>query len=324
MNRVLVTGGAGFLGSHLVDRLIALGNHVVVVDNLLTGRVSNLESAIASGNCTFVFGDVTMPLGELRTMLEKTGTGKFTRIYHLASPASPEAYGAHPWETLAVNGTATMSLIDLALEHQALFFFASTSEVYGDPLVHPQPETYFGNVNPIGPRACYDEGKRFGEAAVSVAASHRGLDARIMRVFNCYGPRMDYADGRVLPAFLSALRDGKPFPIHGDGMQTRSMTYVDDLVEGILALSDYKHDRLTAVNLGSEDERTVLDIGRALAKVANAEFTIEHLEERPEDPRRRRPITKLARELGWQAETKLEDGLAKTWAGFKEASLVYA
>jgi nucleoside-diphosphate-sugar epimerase len=320
---ILVTGGAGFLGSHLVDYFVEQREHVVVVDNLLTGNLSNLESAISSGRATFVFGDLTMPEHELRAMLKKAAPEGFTAIYHLASPASPDAYSNNPWMTLAVNGTATMNLINIAVEQKALMFFASTSEIYGDPLVHPQPETYFGNVNPIGPRACYDEGKRFGEAAMAVAIETRGLNGRIMRVFNCYGPRLDVGDGRVIPAFLSALREGKPLPIQGDGTQTRSLTYVDDLIRGIIVLSNHACTHTMPVNLGSEEERTMLELGKELCEVAEIEFKVEFVPARPEDPQRRRPNISLAKSIGWGPQVSLREGLAKTWSWFEANALTY-
>jgi nucleoside-diphosphate-sugar epimerase len=225
--------------------------------------------------------------------------------------------------TLAVNGAATMLLIDIAVEQNALMFFASTSEIYGDPLVHPQPERYFGNVNPIGPRACYDEGKRFGEAAISVAITGRGLNGRIMRVFNCYGPRMDIGDGRVIPAFLSALRAGAPLPIHGDGKQTRSLTYVDDLIRGILALTAHPCPEAMPVNLGSEEERTVIELAQELCEIAGTEFRVKFLPARPEDPQRRRPDISLAKQIGWEARISLREGLAKTWAWAEANALVF-
>ncbi|MBD5654026.1 MAG: NAD-dependent epimerase/dehydratase family protein, partial [Candidatus Eremiobacteraeota bacterium] len=226
----LVTGGAGFLGSHLINAIVRDGEHVVVIDNLSTGHVRNLERAMSTGRATFVHADVAQPPAELAAIVAKATKRKIDRIFHLASPASPEAYGAEPWGTLAVNGVGTMSLIELALAHDARFLFASTSEIYGDPLVHPQPESYFGNVDPIGPRSCYDEGKRFGEAAVAAGVRARGLDARIVRFFNCYGPSMDEADGRLIPQLVDAILAKKPLPIHGTGLQTRSMTYVDDAI----------------------------------------------------------------------------------------------
>ena len=317
----LITGGAGFVGSHLVDRRIALGEHVIVVDNLLTGRLAILEGPLATGAATFVYHDVAAPLDRLRAVVASATREPLEKIFHLASPASPEAYGAHPWETLAVNGVGTMSLIELALEHRAQLLFTSTSEVYGDPLVHPQPESYFGNVNPIGPRACYDEGKRFGEAAMSVAARERGLDGRIVRIFNCYGPRMDVGDGRILPAFLSAARAGLPLPIHGTGQQTRSMTYVDDLIDGLCLVSDWRPHALQPVNLGSEDELSVNEIAEAFTQTLGLPLRTTSLSARPEDPQRRRPVTSVARSLGWSAKVQLDDGLRRTYAWFMDEAL---
>jgi nucleoside-diphosphate-sugar epimerase len=194
--------------------------------------------------------------------------------------------------------------------------FASTSEIYGDPLEHPQRESYFGNVNPIGPRACYDEGKRFGEAAVSVARATRGVDARLVRIFNCYGPRMDVADGRLIPALFSAAAAGKPFPLHGDGTQTRSLTYVDDLVDGLIRVLRAPMPQFTPVNLGAEDERTVAEIARAVARIAGVAYAGEPLDGRPEDPRRRKPVIDVARALGWSPVTPLEAGLRQTYAWY--------
>ena len=255
MTTSIVTGGAGFLGSHLVDALAKRGESVVVLDNLTTGRLANLESAISSGRVTFVYADVAVDATALREILAGGGVTKVDCIFHLASPASPNAYSRHPWETLAVNGIGTMSLIDIALQHHARFIFSSTSEVYGDPLVHPQSEDYFGNVDPIGPRSCYDEGKRFGEAAVAAAVSKRGLAGRIVRFFNCYGPRMQSADGRLIPALLEAAANRAPLPIQGTGEQTRSMTYVDDAIELLLLVADRRQPMLQPINIGSDDER---------------------------------------------------------------------
>ncbi len=319
---VLVTGGAGFLGSHLVDRLLREGNDVIVLDNLLTGKLANLEPALETGKATFVFCDVSAPIERLREALASATTARVTEIYHLASPASPEAYNGHPWETLAVNGVGTMSMIELALEHGARLLFTSTSEVYGDPLVHPQPEDYFGNVNPVGPRACYDEGKRFGEAAMSVAIERRGLDGRIVRIFNCYGPRMDIGDGRLIPSLMEAARKHEPMPIHGTGDQTRSMTYVDDLVEGLLAVM--RGARTAPVNLGNEEEHSVHQIAVVVAEVVGAPFAIEMRPGRPEDPQRRRPVTGVARSLGWEAATPLREGLRRTYDWLSTEGLLFA
>jgi nucleoside-diphosphate-sugar epimerase len=311
---IVVTGAAGFVGSHLVDRLVEAGNHVVAVDNLLTGKLANLEEALASGRCTFVFADVSDAAAVQRLILNTVDT--IDEIYHLASPASPEAYGAYPWLTLRANSLGTMAMLDLAAETGAKMLFSSTSEVYGDPLEHPQRETYFGNVNPIGPRACYDEGKRFGEAAVSVARNDRGVDARLVRIFNCYGPRMDVDDGRLIPALFSAASARVPFPLHGDGTQTRSLTYVDDLVDGLIRVARAPMPVFTPVNLGAEDERTVTEIAQIVAQIAGIRCEIAALPGRPEDPRRRKPVIDVARALGWSPRTSLEAGLRHTYAWY--------
>ncbi|HYZ17520.1 MAG TPA: NAD-dependent epimerase/dehydratase family protein [Candidatus Acidoferrum sp.] len=320
---VLVTGGAGFVGSHLVDRLVAEGQHVVVCDNLSTGKLANLAGPLGDGSVTFVYLDVASPLDAIRAAIKEATNEPITQIYHLASPASPEAYGAAPWETLAVNGLGTMSLIELALEQGASMLYSSTSEAYGDPQIHPQPESYFGNVNPVGPRACYDEGKRFGEAAMSVAIRERGLDGRIVRIFNCYGPRMDIGDGRLIPSLLAAARDGLPMPIHGTGRQTRSMTYVDDLVEGLLVVAASRFEGVQPVNLGSEEENSVLEIASAVAEVVGIPLVTVNLPERPEDPQRRRPVITLAESLGWSPRTPLVEGLRRTYHWLSNDALDY-
>jgi len=320
----LVTGGAGFLGSHLVNALVDDGERVVIVDNLSTGHVRNLEHALSSGRATFVYANAAVAYPQLAEVISQAARERVDRIYHLASPASPQAYDADPWGTLAVNGLATMALVELALEHGARFLFASTCEVYGDPLVHPQREDYFGNVDPVGPRSAYGEGKRFGEAVVAAAVRARGLDGRLVRLFNCYGPGMDENDGRLVPGLINALLDGKPFPIHGDGQQTRSLTYVDDAIELLRLVIDTAADALSPVNIGSADERSVEEIARTLAGVAGVEYAAVHLPAREQDPRRRRPDLALARSLGWSPSTGLDDGLLATYRWFREARLVYA
>ena len=319
----LVTGGAGFLGSHLVDRLVADGDRVVVIDNLSTGNVANLERGISSGRVSFVYGDCTAGTQTMRGFLTASNAPRVDRIFHLASPASPEAYGAHPWETLAVNGLGTMSLIDLAIEQGARFIYASTSEIYGDPLVHPQPESYFGNVDPIGPRSCYDEGKRFGEAAVAAGVAARGLDGRIVRFFNCYGPRMQTGDGRLVPAIVEAILQREPLPIQGTGRQTRSMTFVDDALDLLLLVAATPSEGLQPVNIGNDDERSVEDIARVLARVAEVPFEARYETARPGDPQRRRPDLTVARRLGWQPQTDLEDGLRTTFRWFAADRLAF-
>jgi len=308
----LVTGGAGFLGSHLVDALVADGDSVIVIDDLSTGRLRNLEAAVSTGRTTFAYGDVSKSADATRALLYESGAIAIDRIFHLASPASPKAYGENQLATLAVNGIGTMALIEIALEHRAQFVFSSTSEIYGDPEVHPQPENYFGNVDPIGPRSCYDEGKRFGEAAVAAAVRERGLDGRIARFFNCYGPRMDDQDGRLIPAMLNAITTGTPFPIHGLGRQTRSMTYIRDAVDGLLHLATSPDLVLRPMNVGNDDERSVEEIARTFADVAGVPFIAEYLEPRPQDPQRRRPDLTFARSVGWSPTTNLNVGLGMT------------
>jgi len=321
----LVTGGAGFLGSHLSNALVDAGEHVVIVDNLSSGHVRNLEHAICSGNATFLYGDVAVPADQLDALLHDALAGRrVNRIWHLASPASPDAYGAHPWETLAVNGMATMSLIDFALRQQARFLYTSTSEIYGDPLVHPQPETYFGNVDPIGPRSCYDEGKRFGEAAVAAGVRARGLDGRLVRFFNCYGPMMERGDGRLIPALIEAIQNGKPLPIQGTGKQTRSMTFVDDAIALLRLVMERPQAYLQPINIGNDDERSVEDIARTLAAVTDVEFNPAYESAREGDPQRRKPDLTLARGYGWAPSTPLEEGLRITWRWFSEERLAFA
>jgi UDP-glucuronate decarboxylase len=321
----VVTGGAGFVGSHLVDALLRRENEVVILDNLSTGNLRNIETATMSGKASFVFLDVAQSPAAIRSALQEALRNRpIGEIYHLASPASPDAYGAHPWETLSVNGIGTMSLVEIALEHRARFIYSSTSEIYGDPLVHPQPESYFGNVDPIGPRACYDEGKRFAEAAVSVAVRARGLDGRLVRFFNCYGPRMSPADGRLIPSFSEAAFGGRPFPIHGSGRQTRSMTYIDDAIRLLLRVMDAPQASLQPINIGNDEERTVLDIAETFARVAQVPFAVEHVGARPGDPQRRKPDLTLARGLGWEPIVSLEEGLRMTLPWLRDVPLTYA
>jgi nucleoside-diphosphate-sugar epimerase len=321
----LVTGGAGFLGSHLSSALVDDGQYVIIIDNLSSGHVRNLEHAVSSGRATFIYADVAVSVNEISELLHIALRGaSIDRIWHLASPASPDAYGAHPWETLAVNGMATMSLIELALAHKARFLYTSTSEIYGDPLVHPQPESYFGNVDPIGPRSCYDEGKRFGEAAVATGVRARGLDGRLVRFFNCYGPMMEQGDGRLIPALIDAVLNNKPLPIQGTGKQTRSMTFVDDAIQLLRLVMDRPQATLQPINIGNDDERSVEDIARALAGVTGTEFNPAYESAREGDPQRRKPDLTLARSYGWSPSTSLEDGLRITWRWFSEERLAFA
>jgi UDP-glucuronate decarboxylase len=320
----LVTGGAGFLGSHLTNALVDDGHAVIVIDNLSTGHVRNLEHAVSTGRATFVYADVAQPYSEVRALLAKATTERIERIYHLASPASPNAYGAHPWETLAVNAVGTMALIEVALEHKARLLYASTSEIYGDPLVHPQPENYFGNVDPIGPRSCYDEGKRFGEAAIATGVRSMGLDGRIVRFFNCYGPAMDDADGRLIPELFHAVQSGLPLPIHGTGRQTRSMTFIADAIVLLRAAMERPQTKLQPVNIGSDEERTIEEIARAVARIVGIAFEPVYLPAREADPQQRRPDLTLARSYGMPEPTTLEEGLRKTYEWLRNERRAFA
>ncbi|MEO6990207.1 MAG: NAD-dependent epimerase/dehydratase family protein [Candidatus Baltobacteraceae bacterium] len=321
----LITGGAGFLGSHLVDALVDRGDRAIVVDNVSTGHVRNLEHGLSSGRATFVYADVAVPYPRLAEIVANATKAKIDRIYHLASPGGPQAYRNDPWGTLAVNGLATMSLIELALEHGARFLFASSAAVYADPLVHPQTESDGGNVAALGPRSAYDEGKRFGEAAVAAAVRSRALDGRIARLFNCYGPGIDRDGDGLVPALIDALLEGNPLPIHGNGRQRRSLLYVDDAVELIVLAMESVARALAPIDVGSDDERSVEEIARTLVGIAgmtNAPFA--HLPARLDDPRRRRPDLTRAASLGWSPSTGLADGLRATYNWVREARLVFA
>ena len=318
----LVTGGAGFFGSHVVDALIARGDLVIVVDDLSTGVFSNLDEAIATGSCMFVYGDLVQCASRLDDVLVKMISHPLGRIFHLASPVSPNACAARPWETLGCNGPVTMDLIELALRHEATFVFGSASDIYGDAQVHPQTEAYHGNVDPIGIHACYDEGKRFGEAAVAVAVRSMGLDGRIARIFNCYGPRMQLRDDRLIPAALQALKTGTPLAMDGTGRQTRSMMYIDDAVRAILILADSRDLSLRPLNIGGNDERSVEQIIAAVARAAGTSFEIVHRAARSGDSQQRFPDLRLAFEHGWEPTTSLEDGLLRTLDWYRDATLV--
>ena len=246
--RVVITGGAGFLGSHLVDRFLLDGHDVVAIDNLCTGSLGNLDDASENARLTIVRADASLPLPV---------RGAVDLVLHFASPASPVHYARLALETLAVNSTGTGHACDLAERTGARLVFASTSEVYGDPLVHPQPESYWGNVNPAGERACYDEAKRFGEALITTRMRLGQLDARIVRIFNTYGPRMAANDGRAVPNFIAQALAGRPLTVYGDGSQTRSFTYVDDLVDGVVRLAAADDARGAIVNIGNPEETTI-------------------------------------------------------------------
>ena len=311
--RAAVLGGAGFLGSHLCEALLDRGAEVVCIDNYVTGARRNIEPLLGRPGFSLVEGDITLPLAV---------DGPLDHVLNFASPASPIDYAKLPIETLRVGSVGVERALQLAEQKKARFFLASTSEVYGDPLEHPQREEYFGNVNPIGPRSCYDEAKRFGEAMTMAYHRARGVDVRIIRIFNTYGPRMRLDDGRVVPAFVAQVLRGEDFTIFGNGRQTRSFCFVRDEVRGILALlqSDYR----LPMNIGNPNELTILEFAEAVRRAARAlglrgaEAKIVHHPFPENDPKQRRPdISKAAKLLGWTPEVSLDDGLRETLAWFK-------
>src|ERR671924_1080588 len=298
----LVTGGAGFLGSALCDYLLDRGHRVVCVDNLDTGSLENIRHLKNGAHFRFEMLDIT---GHYEV------DEPIDFVYHMASPASPIDYARLPLHTLKVGAYGTHNTLGLAKIKRARFLLASTSEVYGDPLVHPQPETYWGNVNPIGPRGCYDEAKRCAEAfAMAYHRSHQ-VDTRIIRIFNTHGPRMQVRDGRAVPNFMAQAIRGEPLTVYGDGSQTRSLCYVSDLVRGVLAVLE-KGDELP-INLGNPHEVTVLELAETIVRLAGSKSKIDHHELPVDDPKQRQPdITRARKMLGWQPEVPLEDGLRRT------------
>jgi nucleoside-diphosphate-sugar epimerase len=307
--RVVVTGGAGFLGSHLVDRYLRDGHEVVAVDNLCTGSPDNLPAAVDDVRFSFVDADVAYELPV---------DGAVDLVLHFASPASPRRYARLATETLAVNSIGTMHACALAHRHGARLVFASTSEVYGDPLVHPQPESYWGNVNPVGERACYDEAKRFGEAWVATRVRAGELDGRIARIFNTYGPRLAENDGRLVPNLIAQALSGRPLTVYGTGRQTRSFTYVDDLVEGIVRLAARDAARGAIVNLGNPEETTVAEVAALVAELAGVPLVVERGALPADDPARRKPDIARARALlDWEPRVALRAGLELTIAWWR-------
>ena len=305
MKRVVITGGAGFLGSHLCDALVERGDRVVAIDNLLTGAVANIAHLMGRGDGAFLFlhHDVTQYIHV---------DGPVDAVLHFASPASPIDYLELPIQTLKVGSLGTLYALGLARAKGARFLLASTSETYGDPLIHPQREDYWGNVNPIGPRGVYDEAKRFAEALTMAYHRHHGLNSKIVRIFNTYGPRMRIRDGRVVPAFIAQALRGEDLTVFGDGEQTRSFCYVDDLVRGILALldSDGEHE---PVNIGNPAETTINEFGQRILALTGSPSRIVHHPLPVDDPRVRQPdIGKARRLLGWEPRVSLDDGLKRT------------
>ncbi len=304
--RVVVTGGAGFIGSHLCDRLLDRGDEVTVLDNLVTGNLENL-SHLRDSRFRFIQHDISEPL-PFRDPVDA--------VFNLACPASPVDYIQLPIETLRVGAMGVHHMLELARTHGAVFLQASTSEVYGDPEIHPQPESYFGHVNPIGPRSVYDESKRFSEAMVMAYHRTHKVRTRMVRIFNTYGPRMRLDDGRVIPNFFTQALRGEPITVYGDGSQTRSFCYVSDLVEGILRLSGT--DYSDPVNLGNPIERSMLDMARETIRITGSTSPIVFHELPQDDPKLRRPVIDRARAvLGWEPRVGLEEGLGATLADFR-------
>jgi dTDP-glucose 4,6-dehydratase len=301
MGHTVVTGGAGFVGSHLVDALLARGDRITVVDNLITGSLDNLRHLDGRDDVKVLVKDVSDGIFV---------TGAVDTVLHFASPASPKDYLRHPIPTLKVGSLGTHNALGLARAKDARFLLASTSEVYGDPEVHPQPETYWGHVNPVGPRGVYDEAKRFAEAMTMAYRKVHGMRTQIVRIFNTYGPRMRFDDGRALPEFLAAAERGADLAVHGDGSQTRSFSYVEDTVRGILAVLD-DGDGLP-VNVGQTGELTILEFAHLVRDVCGSRSRIVHVPAMEDDPKRREPVLDRLRALGWAPKVPLREGLRRT------------
>jgi dTDP-glucose 4,6-dehydratase len=310
--RVLITGAAGFVGSHLSDRFLAEGHQVIGMDNLITGNMDNIAHLFGNPNFKFVKHDVSNYIYV---------DGDLDAVLHFASPASPNDYLEHPIPTMKVGSLGTLNTLGLAKAKNARYLLASTSEVYGDPEVNPQPETYWGNVNPIGPRGVYDEAKRFSEALTLAYQRYHGVKARIVRIFNTYGPRMRLHDGRVVPNFIYQALTGQPLTVYMDGQQTRSFQYVSDLVDGVYKL--LLSDELLPVNIGNPYEMTILEFAEAVVELTNSGSEIIFVQPEDDrikdDPKVRRPdITKARAVLGWEPKVNLSDGLAKTVDYFRD------
>jgi dTDP-glucose 4,6-dehydratase len=317
MARALVTGGAGFLGSHLCDRLLAEGHEVLCLDTLLTGRLENIGHMMDQRNFRFIQSDVTKPI-EVE--------GPLDYILHFASPASPKDYERHPIHTLKVGALGTYHALGLAKAKGATLLLASSSEVYGDPEVNPQPESYWGRVNPVGPRSVYDEAKRYAEAITMAYHHTHHLEVRIARIFNTYGPRMRLNDGRALPNFMAQALTGEPLTVYGDGSQTRSFCYVDDLIEGVYRLLTYQPNKPNEpnepliFNLGNPDEVTILQVAREINEMTGSRSEVIFRSLPPDDPKVRRPdITKAKERLEWEPRVSRAEGLKQTIAYFQSS-----
>ncbi len=307
--RIVVTGGAGFIGSHLCERLIAKGNEVICVDNLFTGSENNIKQLLDNVHFQFIKHDIVQPL-----FIEE----KIDQIYNLACPASTVQYQLNPVHTIKANTLGVINMLGLARKHGARILQTSTSEVYGDPAVHPQPEEYHGDVNPVGPRACYDEGKRVSETLCFDYHRMHGLEIKIVRIFNTYGPRMAFDDGRVVSNFIIQALKNEPITIYGDGSQTRSFAYVDDLVLGLIAMMNSKKEITGPINLGNPGEKTMLELAKQIIALTDSSSKIVHQDLPVDDPRRRCPdITKAKELLEWNPTVPLEEGLKKTITNFK-------
>lgn len=309
MKTALITGGSGFIGSHLCERLLNDSYLVICVDNLLTGSRDNIKEFQDNPNFKFLKHDVTQPISDLHDPISV--------IINLASPASPKDYQKYPLQTLSAGSLGTENLLKLAKKTGARFVHASTSEVYGDPVEHPQKESYWGNVNTYGPRSMYDEAKRFAEALIYNYRRLYNLDTAIVRIFNTFGPKMKYDDGRVVSNFVVQALKGKPITIYGDGNQTRSFCYIDDMVEGIIKTTETKVQG--PINLGNPDEFTIADLAVLIKKLTGSRSKITHLKKPPDDPEQRQPdISKAKTELGWKPKIDLETGLKLTIEWFKQ------
>ena len=321
----MVTGGAGFLGSHLCDRLLAEGHDVICLDNLITGRKENFQHLLANPHFRFVLHDVTRPIDLPALLASTSGEPSFAMrslnyLLHFASPASPKDYARHPIHTLKVGALGTYHALGLAKAHGSVFLLASTSEIYGDPEVSPQPEKYWGHVNPIGPRSVYDEAKRFAEAISMAYRREHGVKVRIVRIFNTYGERMRLEDGRALPNFMVQALQGQPLTIYGKGSQTRSLCYVSDLVEGLYRL--LMSNETGPVNLGNPEEVSIRQLAEAIIRATGSKSSLVFEPLPEDDPQRRQPdITSAREKLGWAPRVNLEQGLAKTLPYFQSSLL---